>query len=215
MKELIIYGAGDFGEELLWYIEEINKKEPKWKVLGFLDDGLEKGTKVDGFCVLGGAEFLDTYEKPIDVVCSINLPDVKKKIIEKLKKNKNISFPSIIYPTAQIAPSAKIGEGALIGPSAVVSIKCKVGDFVTIKQLASVGHHSNVGDYTLVAPCCALGGHVKIGNMVDMGIGASFRLLSKVGDEVILGAGAVVTKDIPPRCTAVGVPAKPIKFRGE
>lgn len=49
----------------------------------------------------------------------------------------------------------------------------------------------------------------------------TFRLLralgfnyseEEIGDYTIVGAGAVVAKTLPAKCTAVGVPAKPIKF---
>ncbi|HOJ85133.1 MAG TPA: DapH/DapD/GlmU-related protein, partial [Bacillota bacterium] len=45
-------------------------------------------------------------------------------------------------------------------------------------------------------------------------IGTNSALIEgiSIGEWSIIGAGAVVTKDIPPHCTAVGVPAKPIKF---
>ena len=33
-----------------------------------------------------------------------------------------------------------------------------------------------------------------------------------IGENAVIGAGAVVTKDIPPNCLAVGIPAKPVKF---
>jgi acetyltransferase-like isoleucine patch superfamily enzyme len=37
----------------------------------------------------------------------------------------------------------------------------------------------------------------------------------KIGNETIIGAGAVVSRTLPDNCTAVGVPAKPIKFQSD
>ncbi|MBR6646045.1 MAG: CatB-related O-acetyltransferase, partial [Clostridia bacterium] len=52
-----------------------------------------------------------------------------------------------------------------------------------------------------------------IGN--DVWIGHSALILEgvKIGDGAIVGAGAVVTKDVPPYSIVVGVPAKVIKYR--
>lgn len=40
MKDLIIIGAGGFGREVAWLVEEINNKQPKWNIVGFVDDSL-------------------------------------------------------------------------------------------------------------------------------------------------------------------------------
>ena len=52
----------------------------------------------------------------------------------------------------------------------------------------------------------------NIGHAVELGTGMQIIQGKSVGDYSIVGAGAVVVKDIPEKCTAVGSPAKPIKF---
>ena len=47
-KDIAIFGAGGFGREVLALIKEINRIEPQWNILGFFDDGLEKGEIVKG-----------------------------------------------------------------------------------------------------------------------------------------------------------------------
>ena len=42
MKEIVILGAGDFGKEVAWLIEEINKRNPTYIILGYLDDDEKK-----------------------------------------------------------------------------------------------------------------------------------------------------------------------------
>lgn len=214
MKDLIIYGAGDYGEELIWYINAINAVKVEWNILGFIDDGMKSKELIYGYPILGGKDYLLHYKDEVFVICSIALPGVKKKIIEDLSVNEKIRFPVIVHPSAVIAEDCHLGEGSCVGPNAVISIRTHIGRHVIVDQLANVGHHTTIGDYTLIAPCCAIGGHVSIGNSVDMGIGCSVMMLSEIAENVILGAGAVVVKNIPPCCTAVGVPAKPIKFRG-
>ena len=47
---------------------------------------------------------------------------------------------------------------------------------------------------------------------MEIGTGTQIIQGKNVGKESIVGAGAVVVRDIPEKCTAVGCPAKPIKF---
>ena len=46
MQDIIIVGASGFGREILETIETINKQNPSWNVLGFIDDNLKA---LDGF----------------------------------------------------------------------------------------------------------------------------------------------------------------------
>ena len=70
MKDLIIVGAGGFGREVVWLVERINRSQPTWKVLGFVDDA-EGLPEIDGCCVLGNINWLLQYDKPSYVVCAI------------------------------------------------------------------------------------------------------------------------------------------------
>lgn len=61
-------------------------------------------------------------------------------------------------------------------------------------------------------PSVNVSGNVHIGECCEIGIGSNIIQGKKIGTEIIVGAGSVVIKDIPSQCTAVGVPAKPIKI---
>ena len=52
-----------------------------------------------------------------------------------------------------------------------------------------------------------------IGNRVDIGAGAKILGAIHIGDDVVVGANAVVISDVPPGCLAVGVPARVIPRR--
>ena len=54
MKDLIIIGASGFGREVAWLVERINKINPTWNLLGFLDDNEKiQGKEINGYKVLG------------------------------------------------------------------------------------------------------------------------------------------------------------------
>lgn len=54
----------------------------------------------------------------------------------------------------------------------------------------------------------------RIGNRVDIGCGACLLGAITIGDDAVIGANAVVLRDVPPGGVAVGIPAKVIKTRG-
>lgn len=69
-----------------------------------------------------------------------------------------------------------------------------------------------MGNFAAFMPSVNISGEVNIGEGVYVGTGAKIINQLEIGDYTTVGAGAVVPKTLPPHCTAVGVPAKVIKF---
>lgn len=210
MQELLIYGAGDLGREYAWFVEAINQAQPTWELRGFLDDGVPPGTVIDKWPVLGDVSYLRTINRNIFVVCAVAAPPIKEQIVERLSTITAVRFPVLAHPSVIMAPDVAIGEGSVIGPGCVLSAQVSIGRHVIINQMSSISHNVCVEDFSMIGPANNLGGWVHVGKGVDAGIGCTFKMETNVGDYAILGAGAVVVKDIPPACTAVGVPARPI-----
>ena len=92
MKDIVIYGAGGFGREIACLIRLINEEQPQWKVIGFLDDNPElTGTANEYGTVLGGADWLNAYDKPIAVAIAVGSPKAVESIAKKIT-NPNIKF---------------------------------------------------------------------------------------------------------------------------
>lgn len=66
MKDLVIVGSGGFAREVAWLIEENNKEQAEWNILGFVSEDLCEGA--DGYSVLGNDDWLLNTTKPISVV---------------------------------------------------------------------------------------------------------------------------------------------------
>lgn len=65
-----------------------------------------------------------------------------------------------------------------------------------------------IGPNCLIFQQVTLAGAVTVGGHVDFGAGAKILGPLSIGDDVLIGANAVVSKDVPSGSTAVGVPAK-------
>lgn len=74
-----------------------------------------------------------------------------------------------------------------------------------------------IGNNCIIGQCVTIGGKSKhknvprIGNNVQISIGAKILGPITIGDNVIVGANAVVVKDVPANCIVAGVPAKIIR----
>ena len=76
-----------------------------------------------------------------------------------------------------------------------------------------MGHDSEVGEFSMLATNSVIGSYVKIGRGVHIGTNSCIREHIEIGDYSVIGAGAVVVKDVPPRAIVVGNPAKILRYR--
>ncbi len=106
----------------------------------------------------------------------------------------------------EIHPGAKIGKGLFIdhGSGVVIGETTEIGDNCTIYQNVTLG---GTGKETGKR-------HPTLGNNVMVGAGARVLGPFKVGDNSKIAANAVVLSEVPPNCTAVGVPARIVKRDG-
>ncbi len=114
---------------------------------------------------------------------------------------------TLIHPSADVAPSARLGQGTCVLAMAMVGTCTRLGANVTVYSGVILEHDSEVGDHSHLSPGVHIAGGVKIGTGCFIGIGASIIQGVRIGDEAIVGAGAVVLHDVPAGQTVVGVPA--------
>lgn len=212
MQKLAIYGAGGQGREVLQLIRAINGDTPQWEVIGWLDDGIPKGTVIAGLPVLGGTAEANTWATPLALTIAIGWSATKRKVIEQLTNNK-LYYPVLIHPSVAIeSKELQVGEGTVIQAGNLLTVNVTIGKHVLVNLGCTLAHDSVVGDFVGLMPSVNVSGEVTIGEGTYIGTGTQILQQKSIGAHTVIGAGAVVTEDIPPHCTAVGIPAKPIKF---
>ena len=211
MKKIAIVSSGGFAREVLTLINAINAKERRFEVVGFIDN--DKGRIVHGLPIIGSDEEVNNTKEPLSIVIAVGEPRLKEKIRSKYT-NPLISFPTLIHPEAIIADpdNIEIGQGCIICASTIITTDIKIRDFVTLNLQCTVGHDTVIEEYSAFMPSVNISGEVNVGRDVYVGTGAKIINQVEIGEGTIIGAGAVVAKSLPANCTAVGVPAKPIKF---
>ena len=213
MKDLIIFGASGFGREVAWAVERINKVEPTWNLLGFMDDNNDiQQSEINGYRVLGKTADVGKYPDAY-FVCAVGASRVREKIVGNMKKvNSAIKFGTVVDPSVEMSELVTIGEGTIICAHTIITVNIEIGSHVIINLDCTVGHDAIIQDFVTMYPSVNVSGITNIGHAVELGTGMQIIQGKSVGNYSIVGAGAVVIKDIPERCTAVGNPARVIKM---
>lgn len=156
-------------------------------------------------------------------------------LVAKIGSGTLIGTGSVIYG------GTEIGKQCFIGDLASIREKCKIHEFVIIGRGVTIEYETEIMSNTKIQTACHLTGNLSIGRYVFFGpevctlndkymdtmeynykgatvrdgatVGSNATLLSAItiGIDAVIGAGAVVTKDIPDRQVWVGNPAKYIK----
>ena len=211
MKDIVIFGTGGLARETRQIVDDLNRDGGIWNLVGFLDENSEcHGVQMHGLPVLGGAEWLKRHPH-ISVVVAIGNSAIRRKIALELMRADHTQFATLVHPLAWISKRVSIGPGTVIDAGALVSPDARVGNHVVLNNNCTIGHDTVVEDYVTVAPNASVAGQVHIGEGCDIGANCTIIQGHTIGHWSVIGAGAVVVKDVPPNVTAVGVPAEPIK----
>ena len=203
--KILIFGARSFAEE----VADLAAEVPGLCVVGYVEN-LERGRleMLHGLPVYWIDDVVG-LAKTHKAVCGLGTTLRRELILQA--KQMGFEFTSMVHPRAWVSATAVIGEGSIVSAGSVVAARTVVGDHVVVNRCASIGHHVNIQNYTNIGPGSHIGGGCKIGSGVYIGIGATLIDHVDIGSGSVIGGGAVVTKSLPARVLAVGVPARIVK----
>jgi sugar O-acyltransferase (sialic acid O-acetyltransferase NeuD family) len=167
---------------------------------------------VNGYPVLGGLEDLNAYPTELYVALGVGDPKTKEHVVHNISNDK-LSFPNLIHPAVICDyDSIAMGKGNIICAGTILTVNIVLKDYVTLNLSCTVGHDTFIDSYVSCMPAVNISGEVNVHKSVYIGTGAKVINDVSIGSNTIIGAGAMVAKSLPENCTAVGIPAKPIKF---
>ncbi len=150
----------------------------------------QEGWETAGLVAIGGSRGRDRLE------------------IQGFLESNHIKSIIAIHPTAFVAADAQISLGSQILANATVCTGVRLGEACIVNTASSVDHETVLGKGVHIAPGVTLAGCVSVGDYSLIGVGAVVLPRIKIGSDVIVGAGSVVTRDIPDCTIVYGNPAK-------
>jgi sugar O-acyltransferase (sialic acid O-acetyltransferase NeuD family) len=179
------------------------------QVIGLLDDGVPVGTMALGFSVLGGLAWLESNQSAL-VALGVG-ENVARRGVASNCERVGARLGIVTHPAAVISPFAELSPGAVILAGAVVNVGAKLGIGCIVNTAGVVEHDVAIGNFAHVSPNSTLTGGASLGHGAQLGAGACVLPGVSIGDETIVGAGAVVCRNLPSRCVALGVPARVVR----
>ena len=211
MKSIII-GAGTYGEVYLAYLQEAGVN-----VIGFLDDDPKYADQnVRGIPVLGPISKLDTLMKT-DSIEAVYCPLGNNKLrVQFLTKARNLGYktPNYIHPSVIISPNVIIGEGVYILLGTTIMPHTIIKDFVMISMGVHLAHHCLLEEGVFLSTGCNFGASIHAHKYAYCGISSTIMTgIHELGEDCLIGAGAVVIRNVHDRAVMAGVPAKVLKIK--
>lgn len=211
MKSIII-GAGTYGEVYLAYLQEAGVE-----VVGFVDDNPElEGTDVRGIpviCKMADLALLKETHGVEAVYCPLGNNKLR---VEFLTKARELGYetPNYIHPSVLISPNVTIGKGVYILLGTTIMPHTVIKDFVMISMGVHVAHHNVLEEGVFLSTGCNFGASIVAHKYAYCGISSTIMTgLHTLGEDCLIGAGAVVIKDVEPKAVMAGVPAKVLRYK--
>ncbi len=208
-KKICIIGAGGFAREVLCCIID-GLKMPNSKIEELVcfmvaDEDFEE-PKIMGIDVIPQSLF-----DPLiyEAIIGIGDPILRKKIVKSLPVN--TTFTTIIHPSAVISEWVKIGEGSIITAGTIITCNVTIGKHAHLNLHTTIGHDCEIGDFFTTTPATNISGNCKFGNCVYFGTNSAVKQGIKICDNVTIGMGGVVVKDIQEPGVYVGNPIKKLE----
>jgi sugar O-acyltransferase (sialic acid O-acetyltransferase NeuD family) len=208
-KKICILGAGGFGREVLCcLIDAIATTNLKIEEIAcfMVSDEHFKENKIMGVDVIPQSKFDPSLYK---VVVAIGDPSSRKRVVESLPKK--TEYTTIIHPSAIISEWVKIGEGSVITAGTILTCNISIGKHAHLNLQTTIGHDCTIGDFFTTAPAANISGNCLFGECVYFGTNSSVRQGVQICDNVTIGMGGVVVKDITEEGVYIGNPLKKLE----
>ena len=170
-REIVILGAGSHASVIIDIIELIGSDA----IVGLLDDAKYPIVEEhDGYQIMGRHDCLSELSHLHIQYFMVAIGDnaIRQSLFERAILA-GLRPMTVIHPSAQVSPKAKIGDGTVLMAQAVINAYAFVGDNCIINTAATVDHHCVVSDHCHLAPGVHLAGNVWVKSSALVRVGQS------------------------------------------
>lgn len=207
--KIIIYGSGGHAK----VVTDIVEKAGEHQIAGFIDD-----TKSVADVFMEYPVYTDICDPHLEGIVAgiVAIGDnwgracVVKKIVQRIPQ---FSFIIAVHPSVQIGKGVVIGEGSVVMPGVCINTDTVIGAHCILNTSSSIDHDCKIEDFASVAPGVVIGGNVTVGGSTAIGLGAKIIQKISIGSHTVIGAGSLVTKSVPDKVVAYGLPCSVVRNR--
>jgi sugar O-acyltransferase (sialic acid O-acetyltransferase NeuD family) len=213
IENIVLFGGGIQASICI----DIVLKENKYHIVGIIDSKKEIGAEIYGFPIIGRQEEIQELIDKYNIQGGlITIGDNwSRKIIYDSIINKVPDFPFVnaIHPTTVIGMNVFFGFGVVTAAGCIINPNCTIGNFCLLGTGSQLEHDSVMDDFSSITCGSITGGLVHIGKFAAITLGVVVVDRIKIGENTVVGSGALVTADLPDNVLAYGIPAKVIRQR--
>ena len=193
MKPLILIGGGGHCQSVIEVAESTGRT-----IQGILDLPAEVGRKVLSYPVIGTDEQIADYVTTSEFVITVGFikdSSLRTRLYEQvLKVGGNLA--TLIASTAYVSHHAVLGKGTVVMHHAFVNAGAEIGDNVIINTFANIEHNAFVGNQCHISTGAMVNGDCRIGNNCFIGSQSVLANGIHICDDVVVGTGSLVRKNI-------------------
>ena len=191
----MIFGTADLAQRIFYYL-----KNSEDEVVAFSANKSNiESDKLLGLPVVGFENVEKEYppeEFSMFIALAYSEMNKKRRKFFDEAKNKGYELYSYIHPSTKIWDEFEMGENCFILAENIIQPFVKIGDNVLIGSNNLISHNTIIEDNCFLTSNITLGGHITIGANSFVGLSATINQRVKIGEECIIGAGTLITKDV-------------------
>lgn len=212
-ETILLIGGGAHAE----VVADVVERQGAYRIAGISDTTRALGERFLDYQVIGHQDALADLVKATGVsrgiVCLGDNYQRERVALHVRAQVPEFRFPSAVHPSAVIGRDVELGEGSVVMPGCVVNVGCRIGRFCILNTSSTLDHRSEMGDFSSLAPGVTTGGNCTIGAYSALGLSSTLLDHVAVGENVVVGAGSVVTRDTRDHVLMVGAPAREVRSR--
>jgi sugar O-acyltransferase (sialic acid O-acetyltransferase NeuD family) len=195
MAEVVVFGTGDFARIAAVYLREDSEHD----VVAFaVDDQYRDVDELLGLPVVPAEGLAESH--PPDryaALVAVGFSRVNRARAAVYDRMKGLGYELITYVHSSVRrfPETELGDNCFVFEENVLQPFVRIGNDVVLWSGNHIGHDSRIGDHTFIASHVVVSGNCTIGARCFIGVNATFRDGLTVGDDVVVGAGALLLRD--------------------
>lgn len=187
---------------------EVNEASGRWARIVLLDDDPAlHGRDVLGVPVLGPFDALAGHRRGDEAVNLVARSTKGRDGARARIEGHGIALASLVHPSINLR-GATLGRAVTLYEGCVISALSRVGDHAVVFARGVLGHGASLGEGAVLGPGAVVNARVCVGARAYIGTNAAVLPDLAIGADATVSACSAVVGDVPPGCTALGVPAE-------